>query len=186
MITIPTSGLWATIAGYLNLNFAKVPNAGSTDHIFKPDPHLALTNAWQVVQGNWVENVPSVGSSVDPATGVFTLTTIGRWRPTIERIYHQHDRAPSVPVMLHIKIQSSIDTINWIDTDFVRSSTISAATAIDEPAILSFNTDVTLDVVSVPIYFRILVMADEGGATPTETDLTLVKVTSNIIGHVPS
>ena len=186
MITIPSSGLWGTIAGYLNLNFAEIPNAGSSDHIFKPVAPLVLTNAWQVVQGDWVGSATPVGATVDSATGVFTLTAAGRWKPTLERIYHQHDTIPATPVRVYIKVQTSVDGTNWVDTDFERSSLMSAATANDEPAIVSFTTDFFVDVVSTPVYFRILSKADEGGANPTLTELLLAKVTSNIIGIVPS
>ena len=186
MITIPNSGLWGTIAEYLNLNFAEIPNAGSSDHIFKPVAPLVLTNAWQVVQGDWAEGVTPVGITFDNATGVFTLTTTGRWRPTIERIYHQHDTNPATPININIKVQTSDDEITWVDTDFERVSIISAASANDEPAVQSFTTDFFVDVTSTPVYFRILSKADEDGANPTLTELILVKVTSNIIGIVPS
>lgn len=164
---------------------ARIPNAGSSEHTFEPASSMILTNAWQVVTDNWVEHEPPEGVTLDNATGVYSLSKTGRWKPTLERIYHQHDRAPATPIMIYIKIQVSTDNINWTDTDFNRSSIISAATATDEPAVQSFTTDLFVDVTSLPSYFRLLVKADEGGATPDQTELILMKITSNIISNVP-
>ena len=185
MITIPSSGLWGTIAEYLNLNFGEVHNVGSLEYTFKPTVHLPLTNAWQVVAGEWEESVSPIGGSLDPVTGVATINTTGRWSTTLERIYHQHDVNPSSPVVVSIKIQASMNGTDWVDSTFERSSQISTATANDEPAILTFTSNGFIDIVGTPSYFRVLVKGEEGAASPAETDLALLKVSANIIGHVP-
>lgn len=185
--TVPRDNeLWGPIADIINANFANVSNNGSSEHLYNPTTPLLLTSTWQVVTTDWVEGAPPDGVVLDNATGSFELSTTGRWESMLERIYHQHDVNPATPVIVYIKVQTSDDEVTWVDTGFERSSIMSAATANDEPAVQSFTTAFFVDVSAVPVYFRVLVKADEGGADPTQTELILMKSNSKIISNVPA
>ena len=105
----------------------------------------------------------------------------------LERIYHNHDRSPSVSCEVGIKIQIDINDGNgFVDTPFLRYSLISAATANDEPAILSFSTNFILDVPIAGSKFRILVMGTEGGVDNSDLHLLKMKTVSHVISAIPT
>ena len=193
-VMVKTSQGYALLSVDENRNLATLANtttaisyAGSGDHSFNPvEGTFLLTNAWQVVSGDWSENSTPVGGSLDSATGIFTITATGRWNISLERIYHNHDTNPTEPIMVYIKIQADIgDGNGWVDTPFNRSSIISAATNNDEPAILPFTSPFNFDIGINPTLFRILVKADEDGATPDQVELAKMKIVGNIVGNIP-
>jgi hypothetical protein len=132
------------------------------------DTPITLTIAPQLLV-NWTENIASNGCSA--TSGVFSVTSAGIWRVTVDRVYLNYDTNPPNPVEVTIDIHSN-DVSAYTNT-----LVIGAATARDEPMPLPVSTSFIQNIV-IGDEIKIYVSATENGVEPEDTELDFIKVTA--------
>ena len=130
---------------------------------------IALTPTLTKVTG-WVSNIAPI--KVSEVSGVFTTSFDAVTKFDLERIYQHNDTNPNNPALLRIQVRKN--GIVFID----RTANIAAATAADEPAILSYTTPILVENNNGD-YYEIYVSADEGGGQPDDVQL----VRMNLVAH---
>jgi hypothetical protein len=127
---------------------------------------IQLNDTLTVLTG-WGTDYPFLNVGITESGGEFTVAKGGVYKIDLERIYRNDDRSPSVPVILHIVVEGSDGAGGWIPV-MDRTAPIMAATANDEPAILSFTTPALLPVPDGAV-FRVRASAAEGTGSPSDT-----------------
>lgn len=136
------------------------------------NPSLPLTNIYQKVT-SFVPTIAPVGITED--NGTFTASISGIYHWNIERVYTNGDTNPSTPIEIYIEIRKNSVAL------FSRTAIISAATAADEPSIISFNSPFISEIESgdtFEFYFK----STEGINSPTDVVLTHMQMSANKIG----
>lgn len=136
------------------------------------EPLLPLTNAYQKAT-SFVPAIAPVGITED--NGTFTANLSGVYQWNIERVYTNGDTNPSTPIEIYIEIRKNSIAL------FSRTAIMSAATAADEPSIISFNSPFISEIESGDIlefYFK----STEGIDSPTDVVLTHMQMSANMIG----
>ena len=112
-----------------------------------------------------------VPQGVSYLNGQFTALVSGVWEFNLERIYVNEDNIPTAPVRLYLEMVKNGSIIV-----LQRDAIISAATAIDEPAICSFNTNRIISVEAGDTFFFRVRAQQTDNAEPLSTKLEIMEV----------
>lgn len=149
---------------------------------FTTKPDLPMTSTFTTVTG-WTSDDTQYNIGISELNGEFTFTASGLIQVHLERRYRNEDTNPSVGVVVEIEVQRKLDAGGIYETIFNRTAAIGAATANDEPEILSFTTPTNIPVTAGNV-FRIRVRAVEGVGSPSACFFELCKVVANRIGDL--
>jgi hypothetical protein len=136
---------------------------------YSKSSELSLTNSFQVVKG-WSELITPLNISYNDITGNFKALEEGVYEWTLERIYTNSDINPVAPIQLSLQV-----IINDSILAFSRTAIIGAATANDEPNVISFTSPFIYEVAK-DTEFNFQVKASEGANTPESTKLVTMQL----------
>jgi hypothetical protein len=139
---------------------------------------LALTTTPTILTG-WLANGQVAG--ITELNGEFTVTTGGRWKVDVERIYQNEDNNPSLIVNVTILVEADDQQGGGFVPVLNRTAPISSATANDEPSILSFTSPAILEVTPGTV-FRFKFSGEDDGGNPQDTSLIRCDIVGQLIG----
>lgn len=132
---------------------------------------ITLTNAYQLAS-SFTSMVTA--KNITLASGVFTAVVSGVYTWALERIYQNEDTNPVSPISVYVDVRKN--GISYLE----RSVIIGAATASDEPSIVSFTSPFIIEA-EADDYFEFYFKAEEGAISPANTYLTRLQLTADKI-----
>ena len=128
---------------------------------------VQLTNTFQKITA-FTENITAL--NIAQSNGTVTVGASGVYVLSLEKIYRNEDVSPSEPIRIYTDIRKNGVSI------YSRDVLISAATANDEPAVMSCTTPMMFNLAQGD-YFEMFVRAEEGANSPTDTYLAKIEST---------
>ena len=135
---------------------------------------ITLNSTYQKVTG-WSPYFTT--SNITYSNGVFTTNSTGVYEWHLERRYINYDINPSQPITIMIEVRKNGVPI------YNRETIIAAATANDEPSVVTFASPFIFEVQSGD-YFEFYAKAMENGNNPLDTRLSLMQLTAHNIHNL--